>query len=482
MPTAIWWIRRDLRLNDNPALNAAVKHGRLVPVFINDPAITRGRMHGSATRRRDFLMASLSSLDADLQARGARLIVRTGPPERVLRDLASETGADLIVAGEDFTPYARSRDARVQRELPLRLVEGATVHHPLAVKKADGGAYTVFTPFSKAWLALPVGGLLGPGPNRLTGPDATLSSEVVPYTAAPTGFPASEAEARRRLIEFAVGGDPAIGRYKAERDLPGREGTSKLSPYLRFGLISAREAAAVARESIKSARDPAAAQGAQTWLNELIWREFYQSVLYHYPDVLECAFNPTLREIAWRDAPDDLAAWKAGQTGVPIVDAAMRQLAETGWMHNRARMIVASFLVKDLLIDWRLGEQWFMDQLIDGDPAANNGGWQWTAGVGTDAAPYFRIFNPVLQSRKFDPSGAYIRRYVPELVGLSNEAIHEPWTLTPLEQRAGGVSVGSSYPAPIVDRPQARERVLRAYQASRDRHQAAPNKTSQERT
>jgi deoxyribodipyrimidine photo-lyase len=185
---------------------------------------------------------------------------------------------------------------------------------------------------------------------------------------------------------------------------------------------------------------------------------------------LRTAFNPALRDIEWRNAPDDLAAWKAGRTGVPIVDAGMRQLSELGWMHNRARMIVASFLVKDLLIDWQIGEQWFMDQLVDGDPAANNGGWQWTAGVGTDAAPYFRIFNPVLQSRKFDPTGDYIRRYVPELARLDVRHIHEPWSMTPDQQRACGVQIGRDYPAPIVDRAQARDRVLSAYRAARDRY------------
>ncbi len=468
MPTAIWWIRRDLRLHDNPALQDALAHGRVVPVFIIDPALVDGRSHRAAHNRRSFLFGALAALDRELRARGARLIVRSGPPLTALGQLLAEVGADLIVAGEDYGPYARRRDAAVQAALPLRLTEGPTVHHPLAVKKSDGGPYTVYTPFSKAWLALPrPRGAAPSAPRAISLPAIDLASDPLPGFAALPDFPATEAEARARLKRFTAGSQASILRYRADRDLMARAGTSSLSPYLRFGLISAREAVDAATAAIAAADAPAA-QGAQTWLNELIWREFYQSILYHFPHVLRMAFNPSLRDIAWREAPADLEAWRQGRTGVPVVDAAMRQLAQTGWMHNRARMIVASFLVKDLLIDWRIGEQWFMDHLVDGDPAANNGGWQWTAGVGTDAAPYFRIFNPVLQSRKFDATGDYIRRYVPELAGLPDDLIHEPWKATPLEQRAAGLVMGDHYPVPIVDRAVARERVLRAYQHARE--------------
>ncbi len=207
-------------------------------------------------------------------------------------------------------------------------------------------------------------------------------------------------------------------------------------------------------------------RGAETWLNELIWREFYMMVLYHHPDVLEHAFQPTLRGINWRNDEAEFAAWCQGRTGYPVVDAAMRQLVTTGWMHNRARMIVASFLVKDLLVDWRWGERFFMQHLVDGDPAANNGGWQWTAGVGTDAAPYFRVFNPSLQGARFDPAGAYVRRYVPELANVPAKFIHEPWKMPPEVQRKSGCSIGHDYPLPIVDHALARERVLAAYKKS----------------
>ena len=249
------------------------------------------------------------------------------------------------------------------------------------------------------------------------------------------------------------------------RNSPDLDGTSQLSPYLRFGMISPRMAALAAYIAHDEAPDADAAKGADVWLSELIWREFYLSILHHFPHVRRGAFRPEYDAIAWRNDEDDFAAWCAGRTGYPIVDAAMRQLAATGWMHNRTRMIVASFLVKDLLVDWRWGERWFMQQLVDGDPAANNGGWQWTAGTGTDAAPYFRIFNPVTQGEKFDPNGAYVRRWVPELARVPATHIHQPWTLPTSEQRRTGCIIGQTYPPPIVDHALACARVLAAYGA-----------------
>jgi deoxyribodipyrimidine photo-lyase len=265
-----------------------------------------------------------------------------------------------------------------------------------------------------------------------------------------------------QLTEFA---NERIYSYHENRDRMDREGTSRLSAAFHLGLISAAQAVSLARRAIARAASPEARKGAETWLNELIWREFYQSILYHFPFVRRQAFREPYRAIQWIDDPDGFAAWQQGLTGYPIVDAAMRQLNTTGWMHNRARMIAASFLVKDLLIDWQWGEAYFMQQLVDGDVASNNGGWQWTAGVGTDAAPYFRIFNPVLQSKKFDPHGNYIRQYVPELSDVPEELIHEPWKMTPLEQQAYGVQLGSTYPQPIIDHAFARERTLADYGA-----------------
>lgn len=468
---SIWWIRRDLRLSDNPALHAALAHGAVVPVFILDPEANGSRYHRDAEARRAFLYGGLRALDADLRRRGSRLIVRQGHPLDALRQLAAEAGASALFAEEDFSPYARRRDAAVQRTLPLTLTGGVTVRHPADVQKAGGGPYTVFTPFSRAWraLRLPAESDLLPAPASLTSLATELDSRPIPDLPLPASFPPGEAEAQRRLEQFT---SERIFTYGEGRNQLDAEGTSALSPYFRFGLLSARTAAVAALRASRSAGSALARQGADAWLSELIWREFYLHILYHFPGVLKTAFQPGLRQIPWRDAPDEFEAWKTGRTGYPVVDAAMRQLAETGWMHNRARMIVASFLVKDLLIDWRQGEQHFMDHLVDGDPAANNGGWQWTAGTGTDAAPYFRIFNPVLQSAKFDPRGRFIRRYVPELAQAPDKFIHAPWRMSPPEQRACGCVIGQDYPAPIVDREVVKARTLAAYKQSKAEHAA----------
>jgi deoxyribodipyrimidine photo-lyase len=465
MTLSLWWIRRDVRLHDNQALEAARQRGDVLPVYVLDPAVLEARWNSRAENRRAFLFAALRNLDASLRARGSRLVVRVGRPEAVLAEILRQTGANTIWAEEDYSPYARQRDARLRQALPLHLTGGLTVHPPGAVAKKDGGPYTVFTPFSKAWKALPLPHprdvlsappVLAPVPGAVTGHDW-------PNEPAPPAFPANEDEAQRRLDAFT---QRALFSYHDGRNFLDREGTSGLSPYLRFGLISARTCAARALAGMAAAPHTDARKSAEHWLNELIWREFYQAILYHFPHVLKTAFNANLRDIGWREAPDDLAAWRAGQTGYPIVDAAMRQLNELGWMHNRARMIVASFLCKDLLINWQLGEQYFMHRLVDGDPASNNGGWQWTAGVGTDAAPYFRIFNPVLQGEKFDPSGDYIRRYVPELAGLPTKALNQPWLLSPLEQAHYGVVLGRDYPERIVDREIVKARTLAAYKSA----------------
>jgi len=456
----IWWIRRDLRLDDNPSLTAALRDGSgLLPVFILDPRL----LEPPAAARQAFLFAGLRALDADLRRLGSRLIVRAGDPVIELPRLMAETHAVAVYAEADVSPYARRRDAQVAGAVNLHQIHGLSVHPAEAVRRADGGIYTIFTPFSRAWKALPFSEHTLPAPTAMP-PVPGLDSQPLPDTPAPAAFPAGEREARRRLDAFLSG---PIDNYADGRNRLDLDGTSVLSPYLRFGMLSARRAAAAALQAARSAPDSAARSGADTWLNELIWREFYQSILFHFPHVLQKAFNPALRQVPWRSAPADLHAWQTGLTGYPVVDAAMRQLAATGWMHNRARMITASFLVKDLLIDWRAGERWFMRQLVDGDPAANNGGWQWTAGTGTDAAPYFRVFNPILQGAKFDPNGEYVRRWVPELATVPDAFIHHPWDMPSAEQRRLGVQIGADYPAPIVDHAAARERVLSAYGASK---------------
>jgi deoxyribodipyrimidine photo-lyase len=270
--------------------------------------------------------------------------------------------------------------------------------------------------------------------------------------------------ARQALAAFAQGADAPIYGYGQGRNRLDWDGTSALSPYLRFGMISPREPVIAAQQAITVAPHAAARASAEAWLSELIWREFYIGILYHFPHVARQAFRPALRDIAWSNDETAFAAWCEGRTGYPVVDAAMRQLAATGWLHNRARMIAASFLVKDLLIDWRWGERWFMQHLVDGDPAANNGGWQWTAGVGTDTAPYFRVFNPVLQAAKFDPYGAFVRAWLPELHRVPDEFVHEPWRMPTHVQRAARCIIGYDYPAPIVNHAFARARALAAYQ------------------
>ncbi len=466
MTTAIWWARRDLRLHDNFALGAALAHGdTVIPVFVLDPALLRA--NAAAGKRLAFLFGGLRALDADLRARGSRLIVRTGSPGDELAALREETGAGAIYAEADPWPYARERDAAVARHLPLAMTEGITVRPYDAISNAAGGPYTVFTPYSRAWksLPLPVATDLRPPPDRLAAPPQ-LGSAPIPdgHVAAP--FPPGEAEALRRLAVFAEGRNAPIAAYGDARNRVDLQGTSELSPYLRFGMVSALRASVAALSAAGDTHDAGARQSAGTWLNELIWREFYQSVLHHFPAVLAQEFQAGLRGIAWRNDRGEFAAWCEGRTGYPIVDAAMRQLTQSGWMHNRARMITASFLVKDLLIDWRWGEAFFMEHLVDGDPASNNGGWQWTAGVGTDAAPYFRIFNPVLQSEKFDPEAAYIRRWLPELARVPARYIHAPWRMPDEVQRQAGVVIGKDYPAPIVDHALARERTLAAFKAA----------------
>jgi deoxyribodipyrimidine photo-lyase len=467
----VWWVRRDLRLADNQALAVALDAAqRVIPVFVLDDALLQSPYVGD--KRLAFLLEGLRRLDADLRARGSRLIVRRGDPVQELERLVEEVGAVAVYAQDDHSPYAEQRDERLLGNLPLHLTAGLTVHPPGAVQKRGGGPYVVYSPYRRTWKALPPprGDDLLPAPERLPAvPDLeSLPIPQAPALPAAVPFVPGEAEAARRLEVFAGGDQPAIYGYGEVRDRLDQEGTSGLSPYLHFGMVSARQAVVAARRAIEAAPDAVARKGAETWLDELVWREFYVSILHHFPRVRHGAFRTNLAAIAWQEDEAGFEAWCGGHTGYPVVDAAMRQLVQTGWMHNRARMIVASFLVKDLLIDWRRGERFFMQHLVDGDTAANNGGWQWVAGTGTDAAPYFRIFNPTLQGKRHDPGGRFVRRWLPTLADVPDRYVHTPWQMPDAVQETAGCLIGRDYPLPIVDHARARERTLAAYRRARE--------------
>jgi deoxyribodipyrimidine photo-lyase len=469
---AIWWIRRDLRLTDNQALHAACQgNAQVIPLFILDPTVLESRW--ASPQRTAFLFAGLRALDDALRERGSRLLVRQGDPAAVLAQLVSESGATQIHAERDHTPYAQRRDQAIAAALPLTLHEGITVRPLTAVMKQDGTPYLVYTPYRQRWLAhdpvtrpdiLPIPPLLA------TPTDVeSLPIPTEPTLAARIPFPPGEAEAERRLGQFINGINAPIYDYTQGRERPALNVTSQLSPYLRFGMVSARLAALGAYTALAQAATAAAREAADTWLRELIFRDFYIGVMQHFPQVRYGSYRAGFEDVAWTNDSAHFTAWCEGRTGYPFVDAAMRQLQTLGWMHNRARMVVASFLVKDLLIDWRWGERWFMQQLIDGDPAANNAGWQWVAGTGVDAAPYFRVFNPIMQGKKFDPQGDYVRQWVPELQKVPTKQIHTPWQMNKDEQHKADCYIGEDYPPPLVDHEWARDRMLAAYKAVRQR-------------
>jgi deoxyribodipyrimidine photo-lyase len=491
MPPYIHWFRRDLRLHDNPALMAAARAsgGQVVPLFILDDAVLAAPRTGAA--RVAFMLDSLRALDAALRERGSRLIVRRGPPDAKLRALATECGAAGVTWNRDYTPYAIARDnaaGEALHGLDVRTFAEAMILEPREVLTKAGKPYTVYTPYRRNWRvrveALRDELLVEDAIPSLVAVPETIVSLPLP-TAADLGFATTqllptggEAAGRARLADF-VRANGEIDGYAAGRDQPGLPATSRLSPYLRFGCVAARACARAALNLMIDSRLQSAndhkeqsairnlESAIETWLSELAWRDFYYQILANFPYVLRGAFKRQYDGLEWENDERLFAAWCAGQTGYPIVDAAIRQLNSEAWMHNRARMIVASFLTKDLLIDWRWGERYFMRQLVDGDHAANNGGWQWAAGTGTDAQPYFRIFNPTSQGQKFDPRGIYIRRYVPELERVPDRYINTPWAMPIAEQRRAGVLLGRDYPMPIVDHAERRTRALALYRSQK---------------
>ncbi|NMC47284.1 MAG: deoxyribodipyrimidine photo-lyase [Chloroflexi bacterium] len=459
--TAIWWIRRDLRLHDNQALTAALhNHETIIPVFILDDQLLRN----SNPRRTDFLIENLKSLDKVLHERGSRLILNRGEPLACLQKIFHAHGITAIYAEADHTPYALARDERVANHLPLTLTAGVSILPPNQIHKKDGDPYTVFTPFARRWKERVMLADIFHAPRRLSTPGAELGSETFPDSSPSKLFPAGETVAQERLSHFL---NNCIVSYHKERDLLAQDGTSMLSPYLHFGILSIRDVFQQAFLLQQAKQDADQRAGIDSWINELIWREFYMTILAKFPHVRHHPFRLDYEQIPWLEDERNFKAWKEGKTGFPLVDAGMRQLQKTGWMHNRARMVVASFLCKDLLINWQWGEKWFMQNLLDADVAANNGGWQWSAGTGTDAAPYFRIFNPVSQSKKFDAQGTYIYRWVDELANVPLKYIHTPWEMPPDIQNTSNCRIGQDYPQRIVDHARVRERALQTYKQAK---------------
>ncbi|MCG6951684.1 MAG: DNA photolyase family protein [Betaproteobacteria bacterium] len=469
------WFRRDLRPHDHAALHAALRAGGPVHcVFVFDTEIL-DELTEPADRRVEFIWESVRALQTALEALGGGLHVLHGRAREAVPQLAGKLRASAVYTNRDYEPQALARDTAVAAALQARGIGFHTRKDQVIFERGEittraGGDFSVFTPYKRAWLA------------KLTPffvkayPIEAHRAQLAP--APPKNLPTLETLGFQRTDLSALGIQPGstggaqtfaafkrrIDRYHELRDFPAAAATSGLSIHLRFGTVSVRELAAYARQRRNA--------GAETWLSELVWRDFYFAILAARPEVVDRAFRPEYDAVEFDDNDRYWRAWRDGQTGYPLVDAAMRQLNQTGFMHNRLRMVSASFLVKDLGIAWQRGERYFAARLNDYDLAANNGGWQWAASTGCDAQPWFRIFNPVTQSIRFDSEGAFIRRFVPELREVPEQRIHAPWQMTPLEQQAAHCIIGREYPAPIVDHEQARKRTLARYAVVRDARQA----------
>lgn len=465
----LMWFRSDLRTQDNTALSQAMRSGSTIALYLITPG--QWQRHDDAPCKVDFWLRNLAELSKALAALNVPLLVRQchdwNEVPVLVADVCREHTICAVHVNEEYGINESQRDRQVCAYLSQQAINWHSyldqlLFKPGSVLTRSGGYFQVYSQFRKVCYERLHSAL----PGLVTLPKAqtpvAVKSDAIPRAvdgfATPSEslrllWPAGEEAALQRLQRFT---DEQVAFYKDERDFPGKPGTSQLSAYLAAGVLSPRQCLHAALSANRGEFD-SGNQGVVTWINELLWREFYKHILVGYPRVSRHrAFRTETEAVAWRRAPEELAAWQQGRTGLPIIDAAMRQLLETGWMHNRLRMIVAMFLTKNLLIDWREGERFFMRHLIDGDLAANNGGWQWSASTGTDAAPYFRIFNPISQSQKFDPDGHFIRQWVPELSGLNKRDIHDPSAL-------GGLFAPSGYPRPIVDLSRSRERALAAF-------------------
>jgi deoxyribodipyrimidine photo-lyase len=481
LAAALVWMRRDLRCDDHAALYHALRNARKVwCAFVFDRAILDALPR--ADRRVEFIRDSLAELDADLRTLAARhgvqgggLIVRHGWAVDEIPALAAQLGVQAVYANHDDEPAAVERDQKVRGRLAdagvaLHTGKDHVVFERNEVLTGAGTPYSVFTPYKNAWRGKLTpyylssyrvdhhAGALAPVPEGLGGVPALADIGFETTNLHTLKLPVGAHGAQELLADFL---DERIDHYEEARNFPAIKGPSYLSMHLRFGTVSIRR---LAREA--NARVQAGSRGAEVWLSELCWRDFYHQILFHHPRVAGASFRAEYDRIRWdhgKHADELFAAWCAGRTGYPLVDAAMHQLNQTGYMHNRLRMVTASFLCKDLGLDWRRGEAYFAEKLNDFDLAANNGGWQWAASSGCDAQPYFRIFNPVTQSEKFDPEGKFIRRYLPQLAGLPDKVIHAPWKARPLDLAAAGVAIGRDYPAPVVEHELAREKTLARY-------------------
>ncbi|RMF74344.1 MAG: deoxyribodipyrimidine photo-lyase [Acidobacteria bacterium] len=477
MTVALVWLRDDdLRCADNPALALGASSAEaVVPVFAWPPGRASGRAPGAAARW--WLHHSLAALEAELAERGSRLVLRHGPVAAELVAVATACRARLVVWNRPHTPPAR----RLRDDLVGRLAEcgiegretgSGLLHDPDALRTSAGGPWKVFTPFWKALRRTlePVEPVAGadplPAPARWPASCRLEEFALLPRVRWDEGledcWTPGRSGALARLERFLEHG---LARYRDERDRPAAEAVSRLSPHLRFGEIGAREVWHAVRRH--QAREGLADEVVEPFLRQLAWREFGAHLLYHFPHTIDEPLDRRFGSFPWRHDEAALAAWSRGRTGYPIVDAGMRELWRTGWMHNRVRMIVASLLTRHLLIPWQAGARWFEDTLVDADPGNNTLGWQWTAGCGADAAPYFRVFNPVLQGRRFDPDGAYVRRWVPEIAALPDRFVHEPWAAPDEVRKKAKVVLGETYPAPVIEHPAGRRRALAAWESWR---------------
>lgn len=468
--TIIFWFRRDLRLHDNRGLYAAREHAdHLYPVYLVDPSHNQWR-HRCGDRLQ-WKLDAVASLRENIRDCGGELLVRTGFPEEVLPDLVDQLSADMVYWNRSYEPYERKRDQRTNDALAHKGIQVLTYKDQVLFEQREilteqETAYQTFGYYKRKWKDRFKNLVVDPvftfsSPEEIESGTIPAVEELdLERSLSDLQWEPSEAASRRRMNTFL---DQHLAQYHEARDHPAKQATSGLSPYLRFGLLSPRELFWRVREW---KQEEGSVEGPETFIEELIWRDFYHQVLYNYPHSATSNFKTGYETVPWETHPDWFIAWKEGKTGFPIVDAGMRQLNQTGWMHNRLRMIVAMFLTKQCMIHWKKGEKYFMNRLLDGDTAANNGGWQWCASTGTDAAPYFRVFNPVTQSQKYDPEGEFIRRFCPELADLPDKNIHAPFQADAEIMEEAGVELGKDYPKPILDHRARREHAIEAFRSA----------------